>query len=60
MKQQDFFGLLALAGLGIAVYKLAHPKCPWCDEALALIKVGERVTCPSCRNPVSALQAVLA
>jgi len=60
MKPRDVFGLLALVGLGVTLYRLANPKCPWCRSALELVSLGQKVVCPSCHSPVTTLQSLLA
>ncbi len=63
MKRSDAFlwsGVLGVAALVIAAYKLDHPKCPKCDAALQALAIGQRVICPRCLQTVSALQALLA
>lgn len=60
MKPRDVFVLLGLFGIGVAVYRLANPKCPWCKNALKAVEIGQELVCPSCRRSVTALQALLA
>ncbi len=52
--------VVGVAILAVAAYKLAHPKCPWCDTALAALSIGERVVCPQCLTTVNAVRALLA
>ncbi len=63
MKRSDAFfwgGMVGLAALVIAAYKLEHPKCPWCDTALVALSIGQQVVCPRCLKTVNAVQALLA
>ncbi len=59
MRPGDWLKLLAYWALGVGVYRLANPKCPWCGAALDAISVAEAVACPRCGAAVTAAQAVL-
>jgi len=63
MKRSDAVllgSVIGFAALVVAAYKLAHPKCPWCDTTLAALSIGQQVVCPQCLKTVGAVQALLA
>jgi hypothetical protein len=60
----DWKGALAWilfgAGVGTAVYRVYHPKCPKCGAALKVIGLAERTLCPQCAVALTGIQALLA
>lgn len=49
MDEKKLFTLLGLVAMGILLYqRFLNPRCRWCDAAIAVASVGQRVVCPSC------------
>jgi len=48
MKPEKAFALLGLLALCIMGYRLFVPKCRWCNAALGVIALSQKVVCPHC------------